>query len=394
MTVRPFTPLLLSTAVYTGAGGARFVARTSGTPHRIRWTFFEGDTLPRSHQNIERVVWVDACADQMECDYVPAKSGRMEVQLRITEIATPQYATSDVIRAGATAPSLKLTCTGNLGENRVTRGDTINCTASKAPADAPGELAIQGWSFEGRERKDGDITSRVWSGVMAVAGRVEVRGSVGGQPVPRSSVFIDITRRDWSTHFAAFKTEAVPHTLAEKPTRSEELGTFYPAVVVSDLTSAIPVIDHGPNSGYAYVVDNPFGIVGQVQVNTTALQVGSAFWARQASAQYTNIFGVTMCSRADVLPFVPIVFAHEGIPINPASHAGLFETEIRKGASTYLEELTAVKSGPEETDEVRSRVFGAAEAAYEPRYRRALAADSKADDPSLAPKYCTFRYFQ
>ena len=107
------------------------------------------------------------------------------------------------------------------------------------------------------------------------------------------------------------------------------------------------------------------------------------------------MFGVVMCGKADVEPFEPVVLAHEGIPNDPASHAGLFEREIRKDGLTYLEALTATReTDAEPDDEVRSRVFSQAEAAFTPRYNKAVIADDKADYPPLAPVYCTFRYFR
>lgn len=358
--VQPFTPLLLETRVSSSTGGTRFVARTSGTPHRVRWTFFEGDTLARSHQNIQRVVWVDACADQMVCDYVPARSGRMEVQLRITELETPQYATSDVVRAGAAA-ALKLTCTSSLGENRVTRGDTISCTASKDPVDAPGEIEVTAWRFSGGDYKypDGEAgdevpTGTTWGGEMAMSGTVTVTAKVNGTAASASAAVIVHERTEFKQK--RIHVDIRPGTLADvpieerpddPPRRVSDLGRAMQATTVSGYepkTNMAEVLrtvrfiqDEGPNHGLAYLKEIPM-IATAIVVIHPALTRGSAFY--QDQPQSSNVVhGRRPCVRSNWDEYVRLVEEHEGLRGNPNSHVGAFQAALNPAAAEAVEHV-------------------------------------------------------
>jgi hypothetical protein len=339
VSVQPFTPLLLGTGVSSSAGGTRFVARTSGTPHRVRWTFFEGDTLERSHQNIQRVVWVDACADQMACDYVPARSGRMEVQLRITEITTPQYATSDVVRAGATAPALKLACTSVLGENRVTRGDTITCTASKDPVDVSGELKISGWTFEGADRKDGENTSPRWVGVIAKGGVVRVSGTLDGSAVV-ADTRITLRAREWPV----YELTHMPDTLivllpgmSGYPRVGENLGTFALRLLPEEsVSSAVDSIAAGPNAGMLFLRNLPSldGVGADITLHPALYPPSAGMeWADPEYEHWQrdqNRRGSGTCGASAIPVVRREAERHEGVTLAANSHLGVANRGFRE----------------------------------------------------------------
>lgn len=138
------------------------------------------------------------CDGQTTCTYRPSKPGRMYVQTALKNddgswVASHAVTPSAVIGANR----IVLECNGDLGANHVTRGREITCQAKKDPSNAPGDLAITGWSFDGKPRSDGELASDKWVGVMAQGGTVEVKGRIGGGTEQPARAVIQVKGREW-----------------------------------------------------------------------------------------------------------------------------------------------------------------------------------------------------
>ena len=154
-------------------------------------------------------------------------------------------------------PKLVLTCSGDLGENRVTRGKEIACTASKDPASGAGELKITGWSFEGRARTDGDVTSTRWSGIAVEGGTVSVTGTINGQTASPASASITVVDRNWGD---VLRDARIAHEVCAKrtntclqtpPRQYQDLGKTH--LPESEYTLPVKHVAEGPNSGWWFI---------------------------------------------------------------------------------------------------------------------------------------------
>ena len=329
VSIQTFTPILLEARAGGASGGTRFVARTSGTPIGVRWTFYEGDTTSVAYDHIESVVSVAGCADQMVCEYAPAKSGRMELTLRLAEAAY-HYAISDVIRAESAA-RLELTCTGPLGLNVVTRGQEITCVASKDPGDAPGDLRITRWSFNNNPRTDSTPASTRWSGIMVRGGTVEVRGVIGTGQEQVKRARISVEKRSWGVMTFQVPQHLValdPESMSDYPPAGRAFGRFKPRW--PDFTKlAIDSVQSGPNTGFSYLHDSvhlpqPIAYVHPA-LNFSSLPAplgpsspGYSGWLSWYNDQNGHPGG--SCDSAAINVFRGRVEVHEGVTGAVASH--------------------------------------------------------------------------
>jgi hypothetical protein len=137
----------------------------------------------------------------------------------------------------------------------------------------------------------------------------------------------------------------------------------------------------GPNQGLHYLVGVPFAVEAEVHVNTIALSKGSAFWTGQPVRRGTNAQGQDLCSRADVVPFQSVVRRHEGIGLDPASHARLYRDELFRRAGPSLEDVVAAQA---------FQVVGLANTRFQAAMAAAQTESAKADQGSNVPTYCLF----
>ncbi|HEX8211305.1 MAG TPA: hypothetical protein VF584_14115, partial [Longimicrobium sp.] len=248
-----------------------FTARADEEMRNLEWAFVAGDTLPESGPAAARAPaggatfsssaaaapaadWnaLASCRRKEACTTRIAASGRMWVRGHIEDQIV--FARSEVVRVQPVR--LKLDCT----PNPVTRGQSITCTASKDPASAPGELKITGWSFEGRARTDGDVTSNTWAGVMVNGGRIQVAGTIGEIAVRPEATRIKVDNRVWHDPVPPAQIRKVgcslPLTdecpLGSPPVYDRDLGQtkLYPE---SGLAIPYAEINSGPNTGWSYV---------------------------------------------------------------------------------------------------------------------------------------------
>jgi hypothetical protein len=159
------------------------------------------------------------------------------------------FAKSEIVRVQPVR--LKLDCT----PIPVTRGQSITCTASKDPRSAPGELKITGWSFDGVARKDGDVSSNVWAGVMVEGGAVEVRGTIGAQTSEGKAV-VRVENRAWTDVLqaprVAYDVCAVRTNtcLQTPPVEDRDLGKTY--LPPFQFALGLQQVGEGPNTGWWY----------------------------------------------------------------------------------------------------------------------------------------------
>jgi hypothetical protein len=288
----------------------------------IQWQYYPGDTLPEPNPYLGGI-YLYECTNKPACSYTPKRNGRMGVH------AWVQYnhlgVRSAVVRidsARATA-RLQLSC----GPTSVVRGDSIACTAMKDPEDAPGELTITGWTFDGVARSDGDPASLEWNGVMVRGGTVQVKGTIGKSLEQVAAATIQVEDRQWPD-------VPVMHTVVEGATggdiRAEplpaevgwasDLGGFYPfhepPAGVQAPPDVIDMVRGGPNDGLYYFADLTFPIWATIRINDVAMRRGSDFYNAQeppnAGGGGTQLGGDRWCTARVVTSVLPeLVRAHE-----------------------------------------------------------------------------------
>jgi hypothetical protein len=245
--------------------------------------------------------------------------------------------------------NIKLSCTGDLGPNRVTRGKQINCTAEKDPANATGALTVTEWSFNGAPRTDGDPTSSTWGGIMVTGGTVQVKGRVATATiavVDRPSPEVPLLHQ--GEELGATGGEARVPALPSEIAWAKDLGEtrFFaeppPGVQLED---PIQQVSGGPNDRLAYFGDLSFPVWVYVRINTGAMARGSAFYNAQeqgSSSGGTRVGGTRWCSRRVVNTTLPDqVRAHERrhVEIYQQYYAQVVRPEL-----TALEQMTGTYS--------------------------------------------------
>ncbi|MEW5928165.1 MAG: hypothetical protein AB1941_11820 [Gemmatimonadota bacterium] len=215
---------------------------------------------------------------------------------------------------------LVLECSGDLGANKVTRGQEITCTTRKDPADAPGALTISSWTFDGEPRTDGDPTSVTWNGVMVKGGVVEVKGTIGSGTEQTARTTIQVKDRAWSPAFTVREIangEDGRLTLPNLVTYAHDLGAanFFDTPTPHALPpEVVEIVDSGPNDGLRYFTDLAIPVYAYYVLNHAAMKPGSAFYLAQEEVRPggTRIGGINWCDRSVVVGSLPgLVEAHE-----------------------------------------------------------------------------------
>lgn len=218
----------------------------------------------------------------------------------------------------------------------VVRGGQVTCTAS-APSGAS-SVTVSEWRFESTLLSS-TITQQTsdtfWTGPAAASGQVIVTGTIDGNP-DNGGDSITVTDRDWTNKTVPHQVvEITPSGLPIHPTRVGELGnTANIAQVVAPTTWV--QIPAGPNAGVFYFTDVPVTAQSQIRINRAALSVNSDFYLLQP----TN-GPAFKCKRADVIPFIPGLEAHEGLGLQPLSHARVFRDTLNAHVPQTTEPVVA-----------------------------------------------------
>lgn len=384
------TPVSISASPRFISSGetTRGTAQTAMPFNALRWYFVPDDTLatPRYPPYLTSsygALYLYGCnaTSSPTCDYAPAKSGRLYIQASAYGGAYAAVAASDVIWVDK-QPTLEVSCT----PNPVVRGENITCTAT---AESGGEsVEVSGWRFEAdgfSNTRSTGATELSWSGIIVRGGRLIVDGSVDGGTPQTAETEISVASRDWSGLGVApnVREEAAPHHLPTHPDSVHDLGDIHQSAYLELIpnTNWAPVLS-GPNSGLAYLTDLPVTYEGLIHVNRTALSVGSDFWTAQPTADDPST-SVIECTRNDVAAFIPVIERHEGIGLDPSSHAYLYLTKFNSLIGPQLEDVTGTTLSEIET-EVETRASAVHNAAAQE--------GALADQPPHLPQWCTFNY--
>ena len=267
----------------------------------------------------------------------------------------------------------------------------VSCTATSSNSNET--LQIQEWNFIGGPgntiRVISPTSSPTWSGMMVATGTIEARGvfTNGGQATGRK--VITVTGRSWSSMLPQLSVrEGFVRGLPVRPTAIGDLGVTALPTAFPDGTGSAWIFDDGyaqvppggPNAGAHYLTRVPVNLDLVIEINRTALSVGSDFYNRQ----YKNNAPAGKCRQADVVPFIPVVEAHEGTAWQTGSHTERYRTRLNQIAGPGTEAVVGMTY-----DELQTR----ANAAVGPLYADAANAGARADDPPNRPVYCEFRYF-
>jgi hypothetical protein len=284
---------------------------------RPQWYFFAWEGSVRLLRD---------CFGQLTCTVIPPKRGSV-----IVYGAWNGYAFGSEYLHIKTAPAdsarganLALTCTGDLGVNRVTRGGTISCNATKDPADAPDPLIVTGWSFDGVTRADGQSASTEWVGQMARSGTILVRGRIGSATERNASAAIEVVDREWAGRAPVFSIRRIQNgeddrlTLSSQVRWAHDLGAadFFPVESEDDTPPEVStVIQGGPNDGIAFFGDLSFRVFALYVLNDAAMTRGSDFYEAQepsGAGGGTRIAGINWCDAGVVTRTLrSLVEAHE-----------------------------------------------------------------------------------
>ena len=229
-----------------------------------------------------------------------------------------------------TGTALVVECTGDLGKEKVTRGQEITCTARKDPANAPGEFKVIGWSFEGTPRTDGDLASVTWMGIMVKDGTVEVKGKIGGGVEQTARSTVQVKDRDWrgtmrypeglpeaSVVPSAFPMLPVGEVSGRDEWHEGGLGLYRYGI---EWRGHFAPIESGPNAGRWYLKTPPAWMRPKVQLSPY-LEPGDPFYEAQTgrrSGDKSPPRGYTgWCTKADMDRLRIEVLDHEGAISGP-----------------------------------------------------------------------------
>lgn len=293
-----------------------------------------------------------------------------------TETGDGDYVAWDVnFSAG---PGLNVTC------GAVTRGDHVTCTASAGEPDA--QLTVTEWRFESPEIPQPIVEatgSSTWSGLAVISGAVQVKGTIHG--AQRQGVgSLTVSARDWSQDTVAFElTEVSPNGLPARPRRVGELGNHQGFAQGYLPPGGFQEILGGPNKGVLFFTKVPVQALSEVRINRVALKIQSDFHRRQPK----NNPPPGRCRRADVMPFLPLAEAHEGLTLAPDSHAGVFRRELNNGVPEATEAVVSLN----DLSLLQTKVDQAAQQGIQ--NAAALSRDQSNGGTVPPIPYCNFRYF-
>lgn len=279
----------------------------------------------------------------------------------------------------------ELKCNGAPNSVRITRADELTCKVS-------GATDITGWEFRAdssgyQNPAAGGTPFRgiEWKGRVVLSGTVTVNVRVGGA-VESKSVRVSVEARDWGgmTMPRTVSEEDPALHLSPRPDSVQQLGDIHHSMAVEfqGMDKWAPIFS-GPNANLAYLVEPPAEYVGTVHVNRAALSRDSDFWKAQYTRQRSS--GVVDClqRQEDITGFIPVILRHEGIGLDPKSHAYLYVTTADRVGNPRYERV--VGSTLQELADQATAVLTMA-------HDSAKVASDLADSPGYAPPWCRFHF--
>jgi hypothetical protein len=266
----------------------------------------------------------------------------------------------------------------------VQRGEQVTCTASAPPGTT--SITVSEWRFESpllTSQITEQTSSTSWTGPAATTGQVTVTGELDGSPTTGQGS-LDVTPRDWTTKTVRFQVLEKDQTniLPERPERVGHLGAAANHAGIFPLPGQAVQITSGPQQGVSYWADTPGQGETWVYINRIALALNSAFYNLQPKSG-----GGGKCLRKDVLPFIPVVEAHEGLNLELNSHAETFKRKLNELVPQKTESV--VINGNED---LITKTEIAAQASID---EAKLAAKDVAEGGTVPPAqyHCLFKYF-
>jgi hypothetical protein len=294
----------------------------------------------------------------------------------------------------ARSANVTLTC----DRSSVSRGGEVTCSITVEPSSA--KIDVRRWWFvaddptvvrEPITRPAGDEPDLEWKGRMAVSGTVHAAWAESPGAPERSTtpVHVVVSARTWAKPFEV--PASIPAVQGDLPDRPwddpavrglENLGYAAMGGKMLDVFQAVEIISGGPNSGLAYLKSVPFTPTVSIAVNYAALQTTGAFAMRHPDVR-PAFESEPMCIRSDLPGFVQPIERHEGVTLDPKSHAG-----------RYYNTLNALM-GPKLEPIVFDRTFdqGRVSDAINDVVRAAQIEAAKADDDFKVPMRCRLNFF-
>jgi hypothetical protein len=363
-------------------------ARPSGA---VDWYFVPGDSVPLDYERTSQAWQIFSCWLQTTCTFTPPANlnGRMQVVAYVEGRLV--IGRSDYVRAKPEQePKLVLTCNTRSDSVVVERGGNIDCRAEATPA--PGgpikwKFVADGFPYTNPTEGSTAHTGGSWGGTMVVGGTITVSATIGSRPF-EAQMQVRVRGRDWrGKEFEAIVVEDQPDAdeFTARPPDVGELGHIHNTAQIAVVRGTWEPVLSGPNSLLGYFVKVPINYRGRVHVNRLALSVGSDFWSAQRETLPRNLRPghAVPCIRSDVVPFIPVVQKHEGIGLDPKSHAYLWIEEGKKEFGPAAEPIVGTSA-----DDLFERV----QAVLDPAIEKANAASDLADSAGNRPTYCTFNY--
>ncbi len=173
----------------------------------------------------------------------------------------------------------------------VTRGGTVTCSVSNAPAGAQ----YSNWQFKDSNAStvNGSGTASSWSGVVVTGGTVTVKVSASGGNTMTPSASFTVTNRNWHTGPAS-PAETPNGTFITLPVPPQNTGTdsglgyFQWHYVLNSGSQGLQystINDNGPNQGYTYWPANQIFSTwnSQYEINPDLENTSSTFYQKQCS---------------------------------------------------------------------------------------------------------------
>ena len=282
---------------------------------------------------------------------------------------------------GSAVPSISVSCT----PSPVERGQEVVFSAVR---DGGGPLpTISEWKFTSAALSAPIIeptSDTVWSGIVATSGEVTVTGTLDGDSVVGNGQIV-VQARDWGNDTVRYEVVPKDQTgvLPVQPTKVGHLGATANVGDLIPLPEEHEQITSGPQSGVWYWLHTPVQAQSWIYINRAALQVNSDFYLLQP-ATYT---APDSCLQSDVLPFVPLVEAHEGLHLETDSHAEVFRRKLNELVPPVAEPVVSLGI-PQDLDAKTATETSAAIL-----QAQLYAKDSSNGGVVLPVPYCYFRYF-
>jgi hypothetical protein len=237
-----------------------------------------------------------------------------------------RYASASVMplpcAEGETGPKLRITCTANGVESYdVSRGTTIACRVTGDNGQPIDASAGVNWHFGGGGFAiDTTFQGDTWTGPLVTSGAIQAQATVNGV-VLKGQRGLKAKNRDWSSKTMGFTfTPVISTSTIYRPKRERDIGNApigaYMAMRMT-ASSAGPqttaVVQEGPNAGLTYFLEIPLVGTMSVFIAQGAMTAGSDWYNLQPAgpAAYP---GGAWCTQGDVVPFLPLVEQHEGLP--------------------------------------------------------------------------------